>query len=495
MNARDWLRQRRTYSLRRSLFVYSLTILVLGMGAAALLAWQSVERLYLETQRENLLAQARLAAAALQGQVLPAESQIYQQTSNSQPGIHTRLLSEEGAVVVSLPLGQEELFLPPAAEGAGITPQQLLARPEIAAALGGQSASAVRPVAGRRVLSAAAPVQGPDGQVSGLVYLATPLPASGLPLSLALSLAVTGLGALLLALGAGTLLVRRIISPVEGVARAAAAVSAGDLRQTVPTASQIRELDELALAFNHMTASLRQADQVKNAFIADVTHELRTPLTVIQGTLETLEDGALDDLEGRGPLLEAMQRESERLIRLVNDLLVLARANAGALNMEFEPLDLAELARSRCAHFKGLAARHGLQLVLDGAPAAWVLGDADRLAQVLDNLLDNAIRYSPAGAAVTVEIAAGADECSCTVIDRGEGISAQHLEFIFERFYRADASRNRQTGGAGLGLAIARALLQAQGGRIRAQSQPGQGTQMRFWLPSCSQKGGDEGES
>jgi signal transduction histidine kinase len=112
-----------------------------------------------------------------------------------------------------------------------------------------------------------------------------------------------------------------------------------------------------------------------------------------------------------------------------------------------------------------------------------VRGDVDRLSQVLDNLLDNAIRYSPEGSKVTVEIGLSENECECAVRDYGAGIPAQHLPFIFERFYRADASRNRQSGGAGLGLAIVRALIVAQGGRISAESNTGQGTSIRFWLP------------
>ena len=149
-----------------------------------------------------------------------------------------------------------------------------------------------------------------------------------------------------------------------------------------------------------MTASLRQADQAKTAFISDVTHELRTPLTVIKGTIETLQDGALDDLAARGPFLAAMSRETERLIRLVNDLLVLTRADAGALNLQLHPLDLAELARSRCEHLARAAGQSQVRLVVippAGEETCPVLADADRMAQVLDNLLDNAIRYSPAG--------------------------------------------------------------------------------------------------
>ncbi len=479
--------------LRTRLFLSYLAILLLGMGVAITLAWRGVEALYLETQRENMLAQAQLTAAALQGQPLsniPAEP--YLQTANVLPGIHTRVLGEQGAVIVGLPLveGAAPLQVPPAENSASVSPEGLLARPEIAQALQGQPATAIRRVAAaenRRVLYAAAPILAEDSTVMGLVYVATPLPAAGLPTRLLLDLAGAALAAFVLALIAGTLLARRIARPVEDIARAVAAVSAGNLNQRVPTESGIRELNGLGQAFNAMTENLRQSDQAKNSFVADVTHELRTPLTVIKGTIETLEDGALDDTVGRGPLLASMQRETDRLIRLVNDLLVLTRADAGTLNIHIQPLDLGELARARCEVFAALAAHRQVQFevrVSESTEPPCVLADSDRLAQVLDNLLDNAIRYSPEGSTITVEVSQSGKVCQCSVSDCGPGIPENHLPFIFERFYRADASRNRQTGGAGLGLAIARALILAQDGRISAESTPGGGTTLRFTLPA-----------
>jgi signal transduction histidine kinase len=423
------------------------------------------------------LAQASLTAAALRGQPLPAFTQPYSQTSNVMPGIHTRLLSDQG-VVIQLPLS--EIAAPPAENSVPVSPQELQQRPEIVQAMQGQAATAIRTVQNRRVLYAAAPVLDDAETVTGLVYLAMPLPATGLPLNFALELAGAALAAVILALLAGTLLARRITAPVEEISHAAASV---DLTKPVPTESGISELDGLGRAFNAMTESLRQSDQAKNAFIADVTHELRTPLTVIKGTIETLEDGALDDVAGRGPLLDSMQRETERLIRLVNDLLVLTRADAGTLNMDREQLDLVELARARCDRLSALAARREVHLAVTGAESAPVWGDADRLSQVLDNLLDNAIRYSPEGSTVTIEIRSNENECQCAVSDCGAGIPEKHLPFIFDRFYRADASRNRQTGGAGLGLAIVKALVLAQGGQINAESVVGTGTTIRFTLP------------
>jgi len=482
-----------TAPLRTRLFLSYLAVLLLGMVLAGFLTWRAVEALYLKTQRENLLAQAQLTADALQGQPLPnTPAEPYLQTANILPGIHTRVLGEQGTVIVDLPLlaGNSPLPAPPAENSAFISPEELLARPEIAQALIGQPTTAIRRVAAaqnRRVLYAAAPILAEDGTVTGLIYLATPLPAAGLPTNVLLDLAGAACAAVVLALIAGTLLARHIARPVEDIAQVVAAVSAGNLNQRVPTESGIRELNGLGQAFNAMTESLRQSNQAKNAFVADVTHELRTPLTVIKGTIETLEDGALDDAIGRGPLLASMQRETERLIRLANDLLVLTRADVGTLNMHLQPLDLGELARARCGNLAALAAHRQVRFavkVVESATPPCVLSDADRISQVLDNLLDNALRYSPEGATITVEVRQSGEVCRCAVHDCGPGIPEQHLPFIFERFYRADASRNRQTGGAGLGLAIARALILAQGGQISAESQEGSGTTLRFSLPA-----------
>ena len=477
-------------SLRRRLIEGYLLVLVIGMVLAAALAWLAVERQYVDTQGENLLAQARLIAGGLAGAPLPAAAQPYAQSSNAAPGIHTRVVAAEGAVIVDLALlaAAAPVAMPPAEQGAAIAPAELVRRPEVAQALQGQPATAVRRVPGavrRRVLYAAAPIVAQDGRVTGIAYLATPLPASGLPPDLLLQLAGAAAASLLLAGLAGTLLARRIARPLERLAAASRAVSAGDLAQHLSAAHGIAELDRVGEAFNAMTESLRRADQAKAAFVADVTHELRTPLTVIKGTIETLEDGALDDLEGRGPLLASMQAETERLIRLVNDLLLLTRADAGSLRLKLEPLDLGELARRRCAVLAPLAARRGVTLQAEPQTGGSlsVMGDPDRLAQVLDNLLDNAIRHAPEGSAVSVAVSRGGEGLACAVRDAGPGIAGQHLPLIFERFYRVDAARDRQRGGAGLGLAIAKALVVAHGGRIAAASREGEGTTITFTLP------------
>jgi len=480
--------------IRLRLSLSHLAVLLIGMALAGVLVWLSVERLYLNTQRENLLAQARLTAAAMQESSLPLEStEPYLQSLNVAPGIHSRLLGDQGAVLIGLPLteGDVSVQAPLAENSAFVPPDELLQRPEIQQALKGKPETAVRRVIsaeGRRVLYAAAPVYKGSGEIAGIVYLATPLPASGLPSNLLSQLASAVIAAALLAGLVGVFLAGSIARPLENLDRSVAAVATGDLDQTVPADSHIQELDNLGTSFNQMTTSLRKSNQAKNAFIADVTHELRTPLTVIKGTVETLEDGAIDDLEGRGDLLDSMQRETDRLIRMVNDLLVLTRADAGALNLDIHSLDLVELARSRCEYLTPLAARRQVKLEVikadsDAKQAHSVLGDADRLAQVFDNLLDNAIRHAPLDSTVAIMLQRTGKEIQCTVKDQGSGIPPEHLPYIFERFYRVETARDRQSGGSGLGLAIVRSLVLAQNGRITAASDEGQGTAITFWLP------------
>jgi len=478
--------------VRSRLLLSHLTVLLIGMGLAATLVWLAVAQMYILTQRENLLAQAKLIAATLQGVTLSIEpTQPYLQSANVQPGIHSRIIGEQGGVIVDLPLPVDNTPVqsPPAESSGFISPTDLLLRSEIQLAMQGEPATAIRkiPMAGnRRVLYAAAPISATNGNIDGIIYLAAPLPPTGLPDNLEWQLAGVLLVAILLASAAGMLLAASIAKPIEAVANAANAVSSGDLEQRVPVKSNLQELNSLGEAFNTMTASLRQSDQIKNSFIADVTHELRTPLTVIKGTIETLVDGALDDITGRGPLLASMERETDRLIRLVNDLLVLARADAGKLKLDIEPLDLGILARARCETHAALAAKRHIDLRVDdhSKPSkSCPQGDADRLVQVLDNLLDNAIRHTPDHSTVMVSIQQTKNEIQCTVSDQGDGIPVEHLPFIFERFYRVDASRNRQTGGTGLGLAIARTLVQSQGGHINARSIERQGTEITFCLP------------
>lgn len=480
--------------IRTRLSFSHLTVLIIGMVLAGSLTWLAVENLYLSTQQENLLAQARLTAAGLDGSPLSSFSpEPYSQTTNIAPGIHARLLSESGAVILGVPIpeGDQPLQVPPGEDPGFVPADELVLRPEIQAALGGKAETAIRQVnalGGERVLYAAAPVLGEEGEVISLVYLSMPLPSRGLPGELALKLIGAVLAGGIIASITGILLAGGIARPLERLDQAAASVTEGDLDQQVPVQSRVHELNNLGRSFNRMTESLRGSEKAKNDFIADVTHELRTPLTVIQGTVETLEDGALDDLAGRSGLLASMSRETSRLIQLVNQLLILTRSDAGALALQLETVDLADLAHERASLMETLAAQKGLKFQLSKTGTQPFLARADRarIAQVLDNLLENALRYAPAGSEILLMLEDLGATIQCTVADRGPGIPAGDLPHIFERFYRVEKSRDRDSGGAGLGLAIARSLVEAQGGSIDAHSKEGGGTRMIFQLPRAN---------
>jgi signal transduction histidine kinase len=492
-------------SLGARLILSYLAVILTGMAIVTPLAWLAVERLYLNTQSTSLLAQARLVAAALQtDNPQPTRPGVYSQTSNTLPGIHTRVLDTQGAVVIDLASaapanGAGSLLLPQLAQNPSnqVSADELLNRVEIIQARAGQPATTVRYIGaegGQPVLYAAAPVVDPNGNVVQVVYLATPLPDtrfSALPDNVRWLFAGVVLAAVLLAGLTGTLLARRVTHPLARLADAARAVAGGNLQQTVPVDAGIRELDVLGQAFNQMTGNLRLADQIKTNFISDVTHELRTPLTVIKGTIETLQDGAINDLDARGPFLLAMGRETERLIRMVNDLLILTRADAGALNLQFQPVDLESLARARCTLFAPVASQRQVQLDVNAdfpptqaAAAGVVMGDIDRLSQVLDNLLDNALRYAPIHSHVIISLSRETDQLVCQISDQGPGIAARHLPLIFERFYRADAGRSRIQGGSGLGLAIVRSLVQVHRGQVSVKSIEGTGTTFTIHLPA-----------
>jgi signal transduction histidine kinase len=269
--------------------------------------------------------------------------------------------------------------------------------------------------------------------------------------------------------------IRRVVVPLGDLIDAAEKVEAGNYAVRVRPRGP-RELRSFARAFNSMSARLESSEVQRQQLLADVTHELRTPLTVVQGNLEALLDGVYPaDAEHLAPILD----ETRVLSRLVDDLRTLSMAEAGALALHREPTDIADLVADSVASLRTQADSAGSALIIDaaaGLPQADI--DPVRLREVFSNLLSNAIRYTPRGGSVRVGVSASDGRLHVTVRDTGPGIAADALPHVFDRFYKSDESR-----GAGLGLAIAKSLVVAHGGEISAESEPGQGTEMRFTLP------------
>ncbi len=286
-----------------------------------------------------------------------------------------------------------------------------------------------------------------------------------------------GIGGILLV----SMMTGRILAPVQSLSAAAQRLGQGDLTQRVP-ASGPGEIGQLALTFNTMAENLQKAEGQRRNLAADVAHELRTPLSNIQGYLEAIKD---DLLQPNDKTIDTIYRQVLHLIDLVEDLRVLALAEAGALNLQRDLVPVEELLRQSVESFRPRADSRGVKLSQE-VPQNFPLVQLDRtrISQVVGNLLDNAILHTREGTSVAVSADLTSDKMArVTVADEGEGIPPEVLPQIFERFYRADPSRARSTGGTGLGLTIAKQLVEAHGGSIRAESTPGRGSRFQFELP------------
>jgi len=279
------------------------------------------------------------------------------------------------------------------------------------------------------------------------------------------------------------LISRWIAGPLQRMSKAALAVASGDFSQSVELEGP-REVQDVANSFNVMVHQVRTSQQIQRDFLANVSHELKTPLTSIQGFAQALLDGTVTDEDSRGRAAQVIYDESDRLRRLVEDLLDLARLDAGQIEFVRGHVDLEALLTRVVDKLSLPAMEKGVQLenAIEDLPS--MVGDGDRLAQVFTNLVDNAIKYTPADGKVVLRNDVSAGWISIHVDDSGAGIPSEDLSRIFERFYQVDKARSGGRGrGVGLGLAISRQIVEAHGGRIVAQSSEGRGSRFTVQLP------------
>jgi signal transduction histidine kinase len=264
----------------------------------------------------------------------------------------------------------------------------------------------------------------------------------------------------------------------------AAAISVDRLDDRVEVPPTMDEIGRLAVTLNSMLERIQTASDRQRAFVSDASHELRTPLAIMRAELDvSLGTPNLSD-EPRATLLSARE-ETDRMARLVENLLLLARMDEGALSLAHEPFDLRDVTKTAVGDLSILADERGIRITVSAGPPVIVAGDAARTEQVVRNLLENAIKHSPQGAAVSAAVEGDRTSGHVVVADTGAGIPPDALPHIFERFYRVDTARSREGGGSGLGLAIVRELVQAQGGTVSASSD-GSGTRMTCSFPAAS---------
>ncbi|MHB1651845.1 MAG: sensor histidine kinase [Desulfitobacteriaceae bacterium] len=301
--------------------------------------------------------------------------------------------------------------------------------------------------------------------------------ATSLIRAMLIGLVITSLVAVLL----GVLLTRHFTVPLRRLIDAVKRVGQGDLSPRL----EVKGNDDIALltrAFNGMTEQLTRNEEVRRNMVADIAHELRTPLAVILGKLESIQEGVLPSVP---EVLLPIQDETLRLIRLVRDLQQLTLAEAGKLSLSLQPVDLRSLLERILEKFAYEFQERGIRMGIEGS-VPQITADPDRLTQVFVNLVGNALLHTSGDGMINInfkEGSSGEGWVKVEVKDTGDGIPGEELDYIFDRFYRVDKSRERETGHTGLGLAIAKEFIQAHGGRIEVQSTPGIGTCFTVWLP------------
>jgi len=301
----------------------------------------------------------------------------------------------------------------------------------------------------------------------------------------AISLSLALLTALAVAMAVNVYIARRIGRSVASIARAAGDVSGGDYDVRVPSPGLGSEFEALASGFNQMADRLGSVERTRRRLLADLGHEMRTPVATLDAYLEALEDGVatLDTATA-----EVLRAQTRRLARLSEDIGTVSRAEEGQVRLDLRTVQPATVVSTAVDSVAEAYEAKGVQLVTDiAAELPQVFLDPERMGQVLGNVLDNALRHTPAGGTVTISATASrrAGGVALSVADTGEGIPAGHLAHVFERFYRVDTARDRAHGGSGIGLAIAKALVEAHGGQLSATSPgTGQGSTFRILLPA-----------
>jgi signal transduction histidine kinase len=359
---------------------------------------------------------------------------------------------------------------------------------EVQAALAGSEQHDIRvdPAVGNELLYVAAPVEH-EGELYGIVQLSIPTQAMWAQIRQTwLSLLVTALIVLVITVMVSLWLAKGILEPIRALQRAAGRLAAGDLEQRIKV-DRSDELGRLGQSFNLMAARLQRLVEQQEDFVANASHELRTPLTTIKLRVEALLGGARHDPAIAERFLSEMESELDRLSHLIDDLLTLSQVEVGLETLKLEKVDLPLLLGEAMATFWPRAEAVGVTLTMDAPPQLPpVKASPPQVRQVIDNLMDNALQYSSSSGLVTVSCRPANGSIAVSVTDTGQGIPAEDLPHVFDRFYRSDRSRLRSSGSdrtGGLGLAIVRSIVTAHGGEVSIDSQEGKGTTVRFTLP------------
>lgn len=458
--------------IRWRLLATYLVVIFLALSFLGVHLTRDSEARYLAQVETSLLAQARLIAVHVRDAVASRD-----RTRAQMEFLGTQYPGNPSVVIVD----RVQEVLVEYVANPGLLAGRAEGREGLARALQGQEASGAATIRGIPVVYGAVPVR--RGQVVvGAVYVALPLVELAQQLRhIRTFVGWTVIGTLLWAAIVSLLLAQRIAGPIQEMRVATARMAAGELNQRVPVRTA-DELGDLARSLNYMATELERLDAVRREFVTDASHELRTPVANLAVAVEALRGDPSDP--AMEPLLDAIQREVERLRLLVENLLDLSSIESGGVHLQLAPTNITRVAHETVESFRGRAAQANIVLTLtEPGRGVTVRADPDRMTQVLSNLLDNALKFTPRGGHVVVSVASHHHHVTISVEDTGPGIPPDDLPHIFDRFFKADRSRSGHRG-AGLGLAIARRLITAQGGEIRAENQPERGARFVVTLPA-----------
>ena len=508
------------FGLRAKLTVSHLVVIAVAMGVVIAALLSLANDYFIGALEDSLRAQAGLIQAALipsaeiapTTQTLPPAYNAVQQQQLS--NLSVQVESKSGGDELSAPLDLSSLqdltvgvnalvetgvYIIDSTGRTLISPEgdstpHLERTPVIAKALEGAQHREILRSEGESWLAVSEPIS-VEGEIAGALALVHPLrDVASVLVDLRTRLLVATAAALFVAGLLGLALTRGILHPVYALTSAARRLQEGDYEYPLPQ-DRRDELGQLSRTFDAMRRELRAQERARTQFISDVSHELRTPLTSIKGLVETLEDGAVDDPDVRDHFLSSIERETDRLIRMTEGLLTLTRADTSSLGIQSEIVALETLARTTANTLAHLAEQKDIHIefTFPASPSLKAMADPDRVEQILVNLLSNALKYAPEGStvhltgfqvseadlhqpfkaekppddrkAIPTQLPPG-NWAVLSVRDKGPGIAVEDQPYVFERFYRADSARDRDSGGSGLGLSIAKALVEAHGGVI-----------------------------
>jgi len=464
-----------TRSLKFQLIAWYAGLLTVCFAVLGVVTYVVLQHSLVGSLRENQLRRARQVAQLLgerlqQGTAIQVGEEIEARYAPALNGRFVRITRRDGAVLYLSSPPRDQTFDP------AILP------PPIWSGTQTETARQTALLGSRKMLLTAHALRMPSGE-RYLIETGAPMDEvqAGLRNWLVFLLAMLPLVAAI-ALGGGYLLVKRALTSVDRITVSAERISSHNLSERLPVARTGDELERLSIALNHMIERLDAAFQHSRRFVADASHELRTPMTVLRGELESIVQEPELTPEWRDRMGSALE-EVDRLAHIVEGLFAISRLDAGEAAAEWMPVDLAQLATSTAEQMGLLAEDRHIAVTCLGTLGVCVEGDQARLKQVVVNLLDNAIKYTAPGGAVSMRVMAQNDHAVLEVEDNGIGIPSEARASVFDRFFRVDKARSRERGGAGLGLSIVKSICIAHHGRVEVKSAPGQGSLFRVELP------------